>query len=104
MKRKKEIISLVEIYYKEYEVLRNLSPEIFQKAVLDMFLDTNLTIEEIEEKLKEMVKRKGGKVLVKYKEDGKSYLEVTTSEKIYLFVVLTSLIISLITISILLIR
>lgn len=104
MKRKKEIVLLAETYYKDYEVLRNLSPEVFKKAILDMFLETSLTIEEIEEKIKDMVKRKGGKVNLKYKEDGKSYIEVRTSEKIYLLVVSIALIISLITISVLLIR
>ena len=58
MKRKRDIASLAEEYYKNYEVLRYLSPEVFKKAILDMFLTTSLTIPEIEEKLKEMVKRK----------------------------------------------
>ena len=73
MKRKRDIASLAEEYYKNYEVLRYLSPEVFKKAILDMFLTTSLTIPEIEEKLKEMVKRKGGKIELKYKENGDSH-------------------------------
>ena len=79
MKRKRDIASLAEEYYKNYEVLRYLSPEVFKKAILDMFLTTSLTIPEIEEKLKEMV-------------------------KIYIIAIAIALVITLITITTLLIR
>lgn len=104
MKRKKEIASLAEEYYKNYEVLRYLSPEVFKKAIMDMFLTTSLTIPEVEEKLKEMVKRKGGKIELKYKENGDSYVEMKTNEKIYMIIVTIALVIALITITTLLIR
>ncbi len=104
MKRKKEIASLAEEYYKNYEVLRYLSPEVFKKAIMDMFLSTSLTIPEVEEKLKEMVKRKGGKIELKYKENGDSYVEMKTNEKIYMIIVTIALVIALITITTLLIR
>ena len=104
MKRKKEIASLAEEYYKNYEVLRYLSPEVFKKAIMDMFLSTILTIPEVEEKLKEMVKRKGGKIELKYKENGDSYVEMKTNEKIYMIIVTIALVIALITITTLLIR
>ena len=97
-------IFTVEEYYKNYEVLRYLSPEVFKKAILDMFLTTSLTIPEIEEKLKEMVKRKGGKIELKYKENGDSYVEVKVNEKIYIIAIAIALVITLITITTLLIR
>ena len=96
MKRKRDIASLAEEYYKNYEVLRYLSPEVFKK--------TSLTIPEIEEKLKEMVKRKGGKIELKYKENGDSYVEVKVNEKIYIIAIAIALVITLITITTLLIR
>ena len=37
MKRKREIVALAKEYYKEYEILRDLSPEVFERAILDMF-------------------------------------------------------------------
>ena len=104
MKRKRDIASLAEEYYKNYEVLRYLSPEVLKKAILDMFLTTSLTIPEIEEKLKEMVKRKGGKIELKYKENGDSYVEVKVNEKIYIIAIAIALVITLITITTLLIR
>lgn len=104
MKRKREIAALAKEYYKKYEILRDLSPEVFERAILDMFYTTSLNINEIEEKLKEMVKRKGGKIEVKYTEEGKSYVKVTCAEKIYLLVILIALIIILITITTLLIK
>ncbi len=69
-----------------------------------MFLTTSLTIPEIEEKLKEMVKRKGGKIELKYKENGDSYVEVKVNEKIYIIAIAIALVITLITITTLLIR
>lgn len=104
MKRKREIVALAKEYYKEYEILRDLSPEVFERAILDMFYTTSLSINEIEEKLIEMVKRKGGKIEVKYTREGKSYVYVKLSEKIYLIAVFTALVIVLITITTLLIK
>ena len=69
-----------------------------------MFITTSLTIPEIEEKLKEMVKRKGGKIELKYKENGDSYVEVKVNEKIYIIAIAIALVITLITITTLLIR
>ena len=83
MKRKRDIASLAEEYYKNYEVLRYLSPEVF---------------------LKDMVKRKGGKIELKYKENGDSYVEVKVNEKIYIIAIAIALVITLITITTLLIR
>lgn len=51
MKRKREIVALAKEYYKEYEILRDLSPEVFERAILDMFYTTSLSINEIEENL-----------------------------------------------------
>lgn len=104
MKRKREIIALAKEYYQEYEILRDLSPEVFERAILDMFYTTSLSINEIEEKLNEMVKRKTRKIEVKYTKDGKSYVEVSLSEKIYLIAISIALVIVLVTITTLLIK
>ena len=100
MKRKRDIASLAEEYYKNYEVLRYLSPEVFKKAILDMFLTTSLTIPKIED----MVKRKGVKIELKYYENCDSYVEVKVNEKIYIIAIAIALVITLITITTLLIR
>ena len=63
-----------------------------------------MNLELIEEKLKEMVKRKGGKIELKYKENGDSYVEVKVNEKIYIIAIAIALVITLITITTLLIR
>lgn len=96
MKRKKEIEKLVELYYNEYKVLQNKSIEILKKEIIDMFYNTNLSIDEIEEKLKEMVKAKNGKKTDAKKKDKK--------EQIYIITVLVALLIALVTISSILIR
>lgn len=51
-----------------------------------------------------MVKRKGGKIELKYKENGDSYVEVKVNEKIYIIAIAIALVITLITITTLLIR
>ena len=66
MKRKKEIEKLAEEFYINNRCLHKTSLEIYKKQILEMYLDTPLTIEEIESKLKRSIFKKPS---LKTKED-----------------------------------
>lgn len=56
---RKKIEFLVEFYYGKFDFLRKESLDVLKKKALDKYLDSGLTIEEIQEKLeKEILERK----------------------------------------------
>lgn len=95
MKRKEAICNLVEDYYKKYDVLHSKSLEVLQNKVLEMFLNTNLSIDEINLKLQELLfKRKSNLVMQSQKISSKKkgYLNI------FVFLEICSILIMIITI------
>ena len=67
--RKKQIRDLVEKYYMQYSFLQNRSFESLVEIAYNMFLDTDLSIEEIEVKILDIIKDRIEKKESRYQED-----------------------------------
>lgn len=101
MKRKEEISSLADAYYDNNVELQDTSKEVFIRTILEMFLDTSLTIEEIDIKLNMVVeskkKKNAGKEKTVSKGKGKARVRKINNEgiaTIYLLVEILCLITS----------
>ena len=57
-KRKSDICELVEGYYIKYQDILSFSLEEYKKLCLDRYLDTNMSIEEIDNAIAEEIKKK----------------------------------------------